>query len=125
MIGDQSPCETIGVRLSQYPPQPVYEGITISIVPENLPAFDSTHNNMVQRPGASIQAFLGMVDWLTAKSSLFNLYNNTRALLSPVLQCIEEIDEHGYVYYMLSFSLVNKYSSGSSNHQSFFSPYRP
>jgi hypothetical protein len=50
VIGDQSPCETICVRLSQYPPQPVYEGITISIVPENFPAFDSAHNNMVQRP---------------------------------------------------------------------------
>jgi hypothetical protein len=49
VIGDQGPCKTIGLRLSQHLPQPLYKGITIGIVSKNFPAFDSAHYDMVQR----------------------------------------------------------------------------
>jgi len=52
VIGDQSPCKTIGVRLSQHLPQAPYKGITILFVPEDFPAFDSAIYDMVQRTGS-------------------------------------------------------------------------
>jgi len=52
VIGDQSPCKTIRVRLSQQLPQSRYKGITIFIIPEDFPAFDSANYDMVQRTGS-------------------------------------------------------------------------
>ena len=49
VIGDQGPCKTIGLRLSQHLPQSLYKGITICIVPKDFPAFDSANYDMVQR----------------------------------------------------------------------------
>ena len=52
VIGDQSPCKTIGVRLSQHLSQSRYKGIKIFIILEDFAAFDSGNYDMVQRTGS-------------------------------------------------------------------------
>jgi len=49
VIGDQSQCKLIGVRLSQHLLHSLYKEITICIVPKDFSVFDSTHNYIVQR----------------------------------------------------------------------------
>jgi len=65
VIGDQSPCKTIGVRLSQHLLKSLYKGITIFIVPKDFPALDSANYDMVQGTGSINSGF----SWHTCSDS--------------------------------------------------------
>jgi ribosomal protein L32 len=78
MIGDQSPCKTIGVRLSQHLSQSRYKGITIFIVQKIFRRSIPRTMIWCSAPAASILAFSGMSAQISAKLPPVNQYINTR-----------------------------------------------
>jgi hypothetical protein len=48
VIGHQGPCKTAGLTVAQNTAKPIQKIIAVAVVPENLPALDSSDNDMVQ-----------------------------------------------------------------------------
>jgi len=51
LIGHQRPGKAAGLAPAQNTTKPVQKIIAIGTIPENLPALDASHHNVVQRTG--------------------------------------------------------------------------
>ena len=49
VIGHQGPCKTAGLTVAQNTAKPIQKIIAVAVVPENLPALDSSDDDMMQR----------------------------------------------------------------------------
>ena len=49
MIGLQNPCKTAGLTVAQNTAKPIQKITTVAVVPENLPALDSSDDDVMQR----------------------------------------------------------------------------
>jgi hypothetical protein len=49
VIGHQSPCKTAGLTVAQNAAKPIQKIIAVALVSENLPALDSSDDDVMQR----------------------------------------------------------------------------
>ena len=49
VIGHQGSCKTAGLTVAQNTANPIQKIIAVAVVPENLPALDSSDDDMMQR----------------------------------------------------------------------------
>ena len=49
VIGHQSPCKTAGLTVAQDTAKPIQKIIAVAVVSENLPALDSSDDDVMQR----------------------------------------------------------------------------
>jgi hypothetical protein len=50
VIEHQGPCKTAGLTVAKDTAKPIQKMIAVAVVPENLPALDSSDDDMMQRP---------------------------------------------------------------------------
>ena len=65
MVGDQRPGQTPGTGFFHDAAQTIHKTVSIPIALENNPSFNTADNDVVQCPGASILAFLGMTNCIS------------------------------------------------------------
>jgi hypothetical protein len=49
VIGHQGPCKTAGLTVAQNTAKPIQKIIAVAVAPENLPALDSSDDDVMQR----------------------------------------------------------------------------
>jgi hypothetical protein len=57
MIGNQSPSETLGIRIGDNPGKPIKKVVPVVVIEKDLPALDSPQNDVVQRTGGIYSGF--------------------------------------------------------------------